>query len=616
MGDSPRRQQGAGVLYLYNELWRLARGSRNKLICACILLVAAQIILLAAPYLAAKAINALQLHGAAGLREAGLWLGTVLLLSLVSWSLHGPGRFLERNVALRVRRRLSTSLIERVLSLPLAWHESHHSGATAHRVQQSSLALSTFAQSQFVYLNSGVRLVGPVVALWWIEPAIGIAAIAGFAVISASVVGFDRAMIRLARQENNAERQYAAAMVDALGHTTTLFALRQARGVIALLERRLLAVFEPLKRAIVINELKWCVVDIATRALSCGLVAFFAWRVTRGTHTGAGVGQTLLLGSLYMVWEYAVQAGSVVAAVAQHFQSFARQHADYTSADVIRDATPEHAPANAADVVNRDWDTLDLHELTFHHAAARGGAPALDRISLSLRRGRRYALIGDSGSGKSTLLRVLAGLYPAERVTLKCDSGVVVASPAESARLLRSYATLIPQDAEVFAGTLAENLGLCESVDGPPRADDYSHALSVASADTFIDASDAGLEVSIAERAANWSGGQRSRIALARGVLAARGSGLVLLDEPTAHLDAVTEARVYTALFDTFADSCVISSVHRLHLLDEFDEVLLMHAGRLIAQGSVAELLVTSPEFNKLLGTYRRSHPQTATAAA
>jgi ABC-type bacteriocin/lantibiotic exporter with double-glycine peptidase domain len=479
------------------------------------------------------------------------------------------------------------SLIERLLVLPLSWHETHHSAATAHRIQQSSHALTGFAQSQYVYLNSAVRLIGPVVALWCMEPIVGFTAITAFAVICASVTVFDRAMIRLARQENDAERQYAASLVDTLGNSTTLFALRQARGVTGLLERRLLAVFEPLRRSILINEWKWCTVDLATRALSCGLVALFAWKVSRGA---AGANQALMLGSLYMVWEYAVQSGGVVAAVAQHFQSFARQHADYTSADAIRDAVPAHFAHKPPVISAPDWQRIDLQQLTFRHASSRADAPALDHVSLTLQRGKRYALIGDSGCGKSTLLRMLAGLYAGERGTITCDSRFAIVSPEETARFLRSIATLIPQDAEVFAGTLAENLALCESVNGPPARHEFPRALNVASADTFLDASPAGLEQPVAERAANWSGGQRSRIALARGVLAARGSSIVLLDEPTAHLDPSTEAQVYARLFAEFPNACVISSVHRMHLLEKFDEVIVMDAGRVIAQGPPAEL--------------------------
>ena len=607
-----RVREDAGVAHLYAELWRLAKGKRHSLAGACVLLIVAQVILLAVPYVAGRAINSLQLLGSAGLGEAGVWLAGAVVLAVACWAFHGPGRVLERNVALHVRRKLAISLIERLLSLPLGWHESHHSGESAHRVQQSTNALASFAQSQYIYLNSAIRLVGPLVALWYIEPVVGAACVLGFAVITTSVIGFDRAMIRLAREENAAERKYAAALVDALGNIASVAALRQARGVLRMLETRLLEVFEPLKRAILVNEGKWCVVDLATRALSAGLVALFAWRLAHGAAPPAGAHTALMLGSLYMVWEYASQAGSVVASIAQHFQAFARQRADYMSASVIRDTAPVATVSEPAthDATAADWRRLDIQHFTFRHPGSRRAEPSLDNISVTLERGKRYAVIGDSGSGKSTLLRALAGLYGGERGIVRTDGGTLISCPAQAAAHLRSCATLIPQDAEVFAGSIAQNLGLCESVTGAASPEHFLHALQVARAD-FVDTSNAGLESEVAERAANWSGGQRSRIALARGVLAARGSALVLLDEPTAHLDPATESAVYDNLFAEFSDACVVSSVHRLHLLDRFDEVLYMQSGRLVAQAPAEVLELTLPEFRALASNAIR--PDTAT---
>jgi ABC-type multidrug transport system fused ATPase/permease subunit len=586
------------VLHLYRDLWQLLKGERRIFVGAVVLLIGAQVILLAVPYISGRALNALQQHGTAGLRQAGLWLSLVLLVACGSWLLHGPARVLERRAALTIRRRMSTHLLTRLFELPLSWHEAHHSGATAHRVQQSTAAISGFAQNQYVYLNSAVRLIGPLVALWWVQPIVGLAAVAGFALIVSSVVGFDRAMLRLANEENEAERSYSATLVDTLGNTGTVYALRQARAVAARLERRLLAIFVPLRRSIVLNEVKWCTVDLATRVLNCCLVALFVWLVTRGAATNY-VEKPLLLGSLYMVWEYAQQAAGVIASIAAHFQTFARQHADYASADIIRE-TSVLAPTAPAVSVGFEWQRLGIRDLTFHHTAGRADAPALERLSFVLERGKRYALIGASGSGKSTLLRVLAGLYPAERVALTADAGPIRVSPAEIAQFLRAQATLIPQDAEVYEGTLGENLGLCESVLGPPGPNAYAQALEAACATDFVQPTPLGLEAPVAERAANWSGGQRSRVALARGLLAAHGSSLVLMDEPTASLDPATEARVYTNLFAAFADSCLISSIHRLALLGRFDEVLVMRDGRLVAQGAPDELALTCPEFQRL----------------
>jgi len=426
------------VLHLYRDLWRLLRGERHIFVSAVLLLVAAQAVLLAVPVISGHALNALQLHGREGLREAGFWLSTVLLVALSSWALHGPARILERRAALTVRRRMSAALIERLFALPLAWHSENHSGATAHRIQQSTLALSGFAQSQFIYLNSAVRLIGPLIALWWLDPLIGYAALGGFAVITLSVVGFDRAMLRLANEENHAERRYTATLVDTLGNANTVYALRQAKAVAARLERRLLAVFEPLRRSIVLNEAKWFTVDICSRVLSSLLVGLFAWLATR--HAGA----TLLLGSVYMVWEYAQQSSNVICSIASHFQTFARQNADYSSAAAITDLAPAEIPTVKH---SANWSSLAIRDLTFTHAGHRGDQPALEKVAVSLQRGKRYALIGGSGSGKSTLLRVLAGLYGAERIGLAIDGGTISVAPVTAASFLRANATLLPQDA-------------------------------------------------------------------------------------------------------------------------------------------------------------------------
>lgn len=623
-GDPGSPPVTGGVLFLYRELWRESHGHRKRLIASMALLIGAQCVLLSIPYLAGRAINALQLQGANGLGDAGVWLALVVGATAASWLLHGPGRILERNVALAVRRRIASTLTRKLLSLPLSWHEAHHSGATAHRVQQSSQALSAFAQSQFIYLNSAVRLVGPVLALWWLMPLVGMTAVLGFLVICGSVVAFDRVMIRLAHRENDAERRYSSALIDSLGNSTTLLALRQAKSVTRLLERRLEAVFEPLRRAIFFNEAKWCTVDVSSKALSCCLVGLFAWTASRGQSGAAAATGTLMLGSVYMVWEYASQAGGVISAVASHFQTFARQQADYSSADLIRNAGQSETTTHVASPAQSEstgsaatsWQHCHIRELVFHHPRARGSGPNLDHLELTLHRGRKYALIGASGSGKSTLLRVLAGLYEAERIVLVPSEGPTIVSGVEAARLLRSTTTLIPQDAEVFEGTLRENLGLCESLVGPPAPESYARAIELAHVSDFIAAGDAGLDAAIAERAANWSGGQRARVALARGILAAQGSSLVLLDEPTASLDPKTEAAVYDNLFSAFADACVISSIHRLHLLERFDEVLVMHNGRLVAQGPPALLAVTSPDFRQLVATYKKETGVSADAFA
>jgi ABC-type bacteriocin/lantibiotic exporter with double-glycine peptidase domain len=201
---------------------------------------------------------------------------------------------------------------------------------------------------------------------------------------------------------------------------------------------------------------------------------------------------------------------------------------------------------------------------------------------------------------------VLAGLYEAERIVVDRRNGPTIMTPSAAAQMLRNTVTLIPQDAEVIEGSLAENLALCSTHNGSPSSAQFATAMDAACVTEFIQPTDEGLTTAVMEKGANWSGGQRARIALARGILAAADSNLVLFDEPTAALDSRTEARVYDNLFATLRNACIVSSIHRLHLLDRFDEVIVMHEGRVVAQGPAALLAATSPDFRQLLATYKQ----------
>jgi ABC-type multidrug transport system fused ATPase/permease subunit len=214
--------------------------------------------------------------------------------------------------------------------------------------------------------------------------------------------------------------------------------------------------------------------------------------------------------------------------------------------------------------------------------------------------------MGESGSGKSTLMRVLAGLYAPQHATFTID-GTLRPDIID----LGGIATLLPQDPEIFESTVEHNItmGLEHGAEAVRRVCDLTCFAPV------VEALPAGPATVISERGVNLSGGQKQRLALARGMLAARDSSLILLDEPTSSIDPTTESLIYDALFREFADACIVSSVHRLHLLPRFDLVVLMQDGRILDRGSVADLLARQAGFRAL---WRRSAlaPEGAPAAA
>jgi ABC-type multidrug transport system fused ATPase/permease subunit len=155
---------------------------------------------------------------------------------------------------------------------------------------------------------------------------------------------------------------------------------------------------------------------------------------------------------------------------------------------------------------------------------------------------------------------------------------------------------LIPQEPEIFAATLRHNLTLGRE----PDAEQLEEACRLAQLNPVIADLPRGLQTDLAERGLNLSGGQKQRIALARGLLAASGRSLLLLDEPTSSLDPATERAVYQGILEAHRDTCVVSSVHRLHLLPWFDRVVLMDAGRILDIGSPSQLLRRQPLFRFL----------------
>ena len=138
-----------------------------------------------------------------------------------------------------------------------------------------------------------------------------------------------------------------------------------------------------------------------------------------------------------------------------------------------------------------------------------------------------------------------------------------------------SLSTLVPQDAEIFENTLRYNI-TC----GVAAGAGLEAVVDMTCLGPVVDQLEAGLDTGMNERGVNLSGGQKQRLALARGLFAARDSSLLLMDEPTSSLDPATEAEVYDRIFAYRSDACIVSSVHRLHLLDRFDHIYVMAAGR------------------------------------
>lgn len=586
----PASRAGIG---LYRSLWHFAAGARLALLGGASLLIASQVLRLTMPWLAGQAINVLQLGGTGSIARAGAWVAALLGVCAFAWSLHGPGRILERAVGVHVRRRVAAALFERLAQAPLKWHDRHAASDLQQRMSQASDSLDQFTQNQYVVMQGVITLVGAMVALVAFSPVTGALAITAYAVLVCVGMRFDRSMTVLAREENDAERRYSSGVLEFVSNIVTVTAFRLQPAAKRILGSRLEAIFVPLKRNIRLNEAKWCVVDLLTIGLTWGMVAVYVWRAH-------GVGGAVLIGGVFMVYKYAEQAGSVVTSAASNLQNFARFRVNFASAEPLWNAPVRPDPGPRLD---DEWSTIEVHHVSYRHddgeavdvspaAGAADPGRGIRQASLRLARGERIALVGPSGAGKSTLMRVMAGLYDATHGHVTVDGVSHL-----GLRPLGTVATFVPQDADVFEMTVAENLAM----DAEPSPAALHAALRTSAFDEVLATLPDGLATPIAERGANLSGGQRQRLCLARGLLAAADSSLILLDEPTSALDALTEARVYRELKNHYPTACVIASVHRMSLLEHFDRVVLMADGQIVDTGSVDELRLRQPLFAAMI---------------
>lgn len=209
--------------------------------------------------------------------------------------------------------------------------------------------------------------------------------------------------------------------------------------------------------------------------------------------------------------------------------------------------------------------------------------PALEVDKLQIKAGEKVALLGRMGAGKSTLLQILSGLQAPQQGQVSLDAlelGLI--DPAD----LRRDMSLLTQDARLFHGTVRENI-----VMGMPLATDAEvmEAVAVSGALPFVQSRAQGLDDLIHEGGHGLSGGQRQALLLARTLI--RQPSILLLDEPTAHFDELTERQVIAALGSWLEPRTLIVATHRLPVLHWVDRVIVVDGGRIVMDGTKAQVL-------------------------
>lgn len=237
--------------------------------------------------------------------------------------------------------------------------------------------------------------------------------------------------------------------------------------------------------------------------------------------------------------------------------------------------------------------TVALEEVLFRYSPQ--DPVVVDAVSLSVSSGSRVALVGRTGSGKSTLARLLAGLYQPSAGRILYDGKDLSMLDRRS---VRSQLGIVTQDTQLFSGSIRRNISLSDPHMSLHRV---IHAAKLACIHDDIIAMPLGYETPLADRGLSLSGGQRQRLAIAR-ALASR-PAILILDEATSHLDAVTEHRLNENLASLRCTRIVIA--HRLSTIRNADLIVVMDGGKIVESGSHDVLLSSGGTYAALLRIQR-----------
>ncbi len=582
------------LVNLFGSLWHYSSGNRKVVaLFWCMFVVNEAINLFLQPLLLAKILNSIQDNHGVNRENFPqlLWYLVIMFGStILFWTFHGPARILERSNAFKARINYRKFLLSGVMSLPMEWHAEHHSGDTVDKIEKGTNALYDFGGTTFVMMYSLTRLVVCLGMLAYLSHFSVVIALVMMGLSAWITIRFDRVLIPQYRSLSHAENKISESVLDAIGNISTVIILRVEKLVFNAIVGKIEKPYDLFLKNAKMSECKWFLTSVCCRIMICLTLGAYFWEQSR-------VAVSASIGVCYLMVSYLEKVSDLFARFCELYGDVVIRRTRVSNAEELSDDFKANNLGNH--VLPNQWKNLEVKNLSFSYHGIEGDMH-LNDISLSIGCGERIALIGESGSGKTTLLKLMRDLYHPQEVNLSVDGQLITEGFAGISRAI----ALVPQNPEIFATTIERNITL-----------GAEHLMSLimkyvdmACFRVTLEALPKRLESSVNEKGVNLSGGQQQRLALARGLLACHDKDIVLLDEPTSSLDTPTEMKVYQNIFRGFKGKTIVSSIHRLHLLPLFDRIYMFDKGKIIAVGSFRELLMESPDFQKIWSQYSTSN--------
>ncbi len=563
------------------DMWPYIREHKMALVWVALASLLATIFAVIQPLMLQQLVNSVGAGEAIG---GFLWL--LVGVTLGQALFQGLQTFLLQSTAERVVLGVRRSLVASLLSLPIKVFDARRVGDLMSRVGADTTLLRTVVTSGiFDIVSSVLMFVAAVVLMIWIDPLLFgltlITVLIGVAV--AFVLGTQVRHASKAAQE--AVGAMSASVERSLSGIRTVKAAMAESREAELIDKDARSAYQAGVRLAKLSAVIEPVMSICLQAAFLVVLAVGGIRVANGS---------MLLGDLMAFILYlfllVLPIGTAVGAFVQiqsglaaldRIQEIVRLDSE-TADEVDLDEAPipssEDSPA--IEFVNVSFAYPDDAE---NEGEPRGEKAVLRGVSFTVARGSRTAIVGPSGSGKSTSLALMERFYEPTSGSITLLGMPLHAQPRSR---VRSHLGLIEQDAPILSGTLADNLRLA----APQAPDDaLVEALTAVGLSEIATRDEAGLDLDLGERGTKLSGGQRQRLAWARTMLADR--EVLLMDEPTSSVDSRTEHLLQDTLDALAQERTLVVVAHRLSTIKDFDQIVVLERGQVVAIGTHAELI-------------------------